>query len=88
MSEIDDFRSALSAARTAVSAGDYAEARKQVVLAQLSLAAIPNAGNDSTTIQFRTDLNNLDTALTKLEATGTGTRNTLQFSTVTNVEPS
>lgn len=87
MSEVDDLRTALTAARTAVSAGSYAEARKQVVLAQLCLAAIPNAGNDSTTFQFRTDLNQIDAALTKLEATGAGTRQSLQFSKVTNVEP-
>lgn len=56
MTALTDFQTALSAASTAVLADDYDTARKQVLVARLALAQIPNSASDGTSAQWREDL--------------------------------
>jgi hypothetical protein len=83
MGAVADFQTALTAARTYIAADNYSAARKQLAIARAALAGIPNVGNDSTSVSWRTDLDALATDLDKLEADVAGTRTGLQYSKVT-----
>lgn len=64
MAAFTDYQTYLAAAQTAFAASDYDAARKQVILARMSLAQIPNVASDGTSTQWREDLNQLEAAIT------------------------
>lgn len=64
MAAYADYQTYLAAAQTAFAAGDYDGARKQVILARMSLAQIPNSSSDGTSTTWREDLNQLEMAIT------------------------
>lgn len=53
MAAPDDYATYLTAAQTAFAGGDYVTARRQVALAAMSLAQMPNAGSDTANIAYR-----------------------------------
>lgn len=64
MAAVTDYQAYLAAAQVAFAASDFDGARKQVVLARMSLAQIPNVSSDGTSAQWREDLGQLEAAIT------------------------
>lgn len=59
----------LTAAQAGLSSGDYAEARKQTLLAEMELAKLPlSHGQDGCVTQYRTQIQGIIKALNDLEA--------------------
>jgi hypothetical protein len=68
----------LTAAQTALSASNYAEARKQAVLAQLEISKLPaSQGIDGMNTQYRADLKAIMESITALEDRDDSTRQVL-----------
>lgn len=68
----------LTAAQTALAGGNYAEARKQAVLAQLEISKLPaSQGIDGMSTQYRADLKSIMDSITALEDRDDGTRQVL-----------
>jgi hypothetical protein len=63
MAAYDSFQTAMAAAATYVAAADYDNARRQIIIARIYLAQIPNSSADGTSAQWREDLASLETSI-------------------------
>jgi hypothetical protein len=54
---------AMSTAATLFAGGDYDGARRQIIVARMYLAQIPNSSADGTSAQWREDLASLETSI-------------------------
>lgn len=64
MAAYADFQTYMAAAQAAFAGSDYDSARKQLILARMSLAMIPNSSSDGTSAQWREDLDKLEASIT------------------------
>ena len=64
MSALTDFQAALASAATFLIALNYDSARRQVLLARIYLAQIPNSTADGVSAQWREDLARIEESIT------------------------
>jgi len=64
MSALTDFQTALASAATFLTALDYDSARRQILLARIYLAQVPNSTADGVSAQWREDLARIEESIT------------------------
>lgn len=64
MSSLTDFQAALASAASFLTALDYDSARRQILLARIYLAQIPNSTADGVSAQWREDLARIEESIT------------------------
>jgi hypothetical protein len=63
MTAISDFQAAMASAAGYVGSGDYDAARRQVIMARIYLAQIPNSAADGVSAQWREDLSSIEQSI-------------------------
>ncbi len=64
MAAYDSFQTAMASAASLFAGGDYDGARRQIIVARMYLAQIPNSSADGTSAQWREDLAALEGSIT------------------------
>ena len=65
MTAIADFQTAMASAATSLAGGDYNAARRQIILARIYLAQIPNTTADGASAQWREDLSAIEDSINR-----------------------
>ncbi len=63
MAAYDSFQTAMASAAAYVSSGEYDAARRQILIARIYLAQIPNSAGDGVSAQWREDLAAIESSI-------------------------